>query len=433
MIGMEDRYEVLDVVARGAMATVWRARDVRLGRIVAVKRPHPAQNVISSDETFTAAARSAAVVTHPNLVTVFDTGSDDTGAFLVMEFVDGPTVAEMGGAPDGAAALGSAVASGLSALHAAGIVHGDVRPANILLSPVGPKLTNFATARALDTSTNPSVTTPRFEAPEVLAGDEPDKAADVYSLGAVLSWLAGQAAPDAELTSVIEHAMAQDPDARPTAATLAERLHRIAPGHSVTVAAPIVAGAATLADPPTDATLHFDEPPAPVEPPEAEETSASRLRTFAALIAVVLLTIVAAVLASGGDDEPGPVAVDTTTVEPATTTTVPDSETDAPETTEADEGGGVFNTVRIFVTFIRETPRNVLTRTGADEIISDVADGVSEAIRGNTEEAQSNLADAVETVQEEVDSESVIDRAIELITRLAQQLGLDVEQVVEPG
>jgi hypothetical protein len=93
----------------------------------------------------------------------------------------------------------------------------------------------------------------------------------------------------------------------------------------------------------------------------------------------------------------------------------------------------VFNTVRIFVTFIRETPRNILTSSGAEEIISDVADGVSEAIRGNDDEAESSLADAVETVQVEIDSETVIDRAIELITRLARQLGLDVEGVLEPS
>jgi hypothetical protein len=106
---------------------------------------------------------------------------------------------------------------------------------------------------------------------------------------------------------------------------------------------------------------------------------------------------------------------------------------DATTTTVEEESGGVFNTVRIFVTFIRETPRDVLTNSGAEEIITDVADGVSEAIRGNAEEAQTNLADAVETVQEEVDSQSVIDRAVELITRLARQLGLDVEEIQPSG
>jgi hypothetical protein len=435
MVGMEDRYEILDVVAHGTMATVWRAQDVRLGRLVAIKRPHPAPGAGSSDSAFAAAARSAAAVTHPNLITIFDTATDDTGAYLVMEFVDGPTLAEMGGASGGAAALGSELASGLSALHAAGIVHRDVRPSNILLGPTGSKLTNFGTARTLDATTRSNLATPRFEAPEVLAGSDPTKAADIYSLGAVLSWLAGQTPPDRELSGIIDQAMSEDPGARPTAATLAERLHKIAPTPMTAVAA-----TPTVAAPPRDdATQYLDAVPAPLDTADpdtadSEPTAPSRRRRLAALIAVMVVAVIVAVVALPGDDEPISVAGDTTTVDPTTATTAtPSAGTDASDTTVEEESGGVFNTVRIFVTFIRETPRNVLTSSGAEEIISDVVDGVSEAVRGNDDEAQTNLADAVETVQEEIDSETVIDRAIELITRLARQLGLDTEGIEPSG
>lgn len=151
------------------------------------------------------------------------------------------------------------------------------------------------------------------------------------------------------------------------------------------------------------------------------------------MIAVILVAFIVAVVALPGNDEPLPGSVDTTTINPATEATVPSSTgTDPSDTAVAEETGGVFSTVRIFVTFIRETPRNVLTSSGAEEIISNVTDGVSEAIRGNLGEAESDFADAVETVQEEIESETVIDRAIELITRLARQLGLDVEGVIEP-
>ncbi len=427
---MEDRYEILDVAAHGAMATVWRAQDVRLGRVVAIKRPHATPDGGSAHSAFAAAARSAASVTHPNLITIFDTGADETGPYLVMEFIDGPTLAEMGGAPGGAAAVGSDVASGLSALHAAGIVHRDVRPSNILLGPTGPKLTNLGTARTLDAANRPSVTTPRFEAPEVLAGGEPDKAADVYSLGAVLSWLAGQTSPDRELSAAIGEAMSVDPGKRPTAATLADRLHRIAPSPTTAVATT----PAVHATPNDDATRQFDGALVPSETADPEPESSRPRRRLAAVIAVALVTLIVAVMALAGDDDATPVAGDTTTVEPATETTGPSPEaTDAPATTVAEEEGGVFNTVRIFVTFIRETPGNVLTSSGAEEIISNVVDGVSEAVRGNDDEAESSLADAVETVQEEIDSETVIDRAIELITRLARQLGLQVERVLEPS
>lgn len=435
---MEDRYEILDVVAHGAMATVWRAQDVRLGRVVAVKRPHPAPDTVSAESAFADAARSAAAVTHPNLITILDAGSDDIGPYLVMEFVDGPTLAEMGGASDGAAALGAAIASGLSAVHAAGIVHRDLRPSNIVLGPTGPKLTNFGTARTLDATTGSSVATPRFEAPEVLAGGEPSAPGDIYSLGAVLSWLAGQTAPDPELTAIIEHAMDDEPGARPTAAVLAERLRKIVP--KVMTLAPPTSAATVAAAPADEATRQYDGPlvDGPIAPEtddDAEPESTSRSRRIAAVVVVVLLAIIVAAVALSGDEDPTPVAGDTTAVDPATSTTTPSSteSSDAPNTTVAEDSGGVFNTVRIFVTFIRETPSNVLTSSGADEIISDVADGVSEAIRGNAEEAQSNLEDAVETVQEEIESPTVIDRAIELIARLARQLGLDLEEVPEPS
>ncbi len=434
MSAMEDRYEILDVIARGAMATVWRARDVRLDRVVAIKRPHPTPNAGTTDAGFAAAARSAAGVTHPNLITIFDTGTDATGPYLVMEFVDGPSLVEMGGASGGAAALGSEVSSGLSALHAAGIVHRDVRPSNILLGPTGAKLTDFGTARSIDAGTRSSVAAPRFEAPEVLAGGEPDGAADVYSLGAVLSWLAGQSAADPQLSSIIEQAMSEEPKARPTAATLAERLHKIAPTSVAAVRpSPTVAAAPQSAD----ETRQYHGPLASSETPDSDQPSPRRRRRLVAWIAAILLALIVAVVAFPGDEDPVPVASDTTIVATtdgdATATTSGSGEASVPETTVAEESGGVFNTVRIFVTFIRETPRDVLTNSGAEEIISDVADGVSEAIRGNDDEAESSLGSAVETVQEEIESESIIDRAIELITRLARQLGLDVERVVEPS
>jgi serine/threonine protein kinase len=429
MIAMEDRYEILDVVARGAMTTIWRARDVRLDRVVAVKRPHSAD----ASAAFTEAARSAAGVTHPNLITILDAGTDETGPYLVMAFVDGPTLAEMGGAPDGVATLGSEIASGLSALHAAGIVHGDIKPSNILLARTGSKLTSFATARTPGAATGSGVATRRFEAPEVLAGSDPTHAADVYALGSVLSWLAAQTSPDPELSSIIQPAMSEEPTVRPTAATLAEQLSRIA-----SASAPVVTTApqdATAAD--NDETRVFETAPAQLEVPEreAEPPPPRRGRRVAAVIGVMLLLLLVAVATLPGDDD-DPVAADTTSVATTTADAAPASTTEessAPDTSEEEESGGVFNTVRIFVTFIRDTPRNVLTNSGAEDIISDVADGVSEAIRGNAEEAQSNLADAVDTVQEEIESDSIIDRAIDLIARIARQLGLDADQVVEPS
>lgn len=434
MTSMDERYEVLDVVASGASSTVWRARDRHLDRLVAIKRPHPGEEGAAR---FAAAARSAASVSHPHLVTIFDTGVDASGPYVVMEFVDGPTLAEMGTESGRAPALGSDVASGLSALHAAGIVHGDVRPSNIILAPTGTRLTAFAAARPRDTSSQSVMPTPRFVAPEILAGDEPSAASDVYSLGAVLSWLTGEAPADEGLSAAIMQATSDVPAARPTAATLASRLDAIAAPRLAAVATttPGVEGS------PVDPTREFDTA-SMVEDPDvgrsipddADANPPERRRTVVMLSIAVLVALIAwvAVALSGDDDSPVPAAGDTTTVDPAPTT-APETTQAGPETTVAEEQGGVFATVRIFVEFIRDTPRNVLDATGAEDIVSDVADGVSQAIRGNEEEAESRFADAVETVEEEIDSPTVVDRAIELIGRIAQQLGLNTEGFLQPS
>ena len=115
----QERYELVDVIGSGGMATVWRANDTRLGRVVALKRPHPAPPGSVTLTRFAREARAAATVSHPHLVAVYDAGEDDIGPYLVMEFVDGPSLAS--GSPSGSiAALGAQIASALAALHAAG-------------------------------------------------------------------------------------------------------------------------------------------------------------------------------------------------------------------------------------------------------------------------------------------------------------------------
>ena len=419
---MEDRYEILDVVASGAAATVWRARDVRLERTVAIKRPSAGRDTESA--AFTERARSAASVTHPNLVTIFDTGTDETGPFLVMELVEGPNLAEAGGSPRRPASLGADIAAGLSALHAAGAAHGDVRPSNVLLGPTGPKLTDFGTARIPEVSNAAD-----FVAPEVLAGGDASEAADVFALGSLLSWLAARDSFDPALARVIDDALSEDPSERPTAAAIAARLREIsAPGSTGPPAGALAAvPAAPTGD---DATRHYDEPLVPSEASDAEPTSPSRRRRVALVVALAAIAVVAAMLALADGDEPEPLAGATTsTLDPTATTTTSPPDTSPSEEAPTEEGG-VFETVRTFIVFIREAPGNVLDRTDAEQIVSDVVDGVSEAIRGNEDEATSSFSDAVENV-EEIDSETMVDRAIDLIGRIAGQLGLDVERIFE--
>lgn len=246
----EDRYEVLDVIGAGGMATVWRARDRALDRIVALKRPHPAPPGSPAHTRFDREARIAAAVDHPNLISVYDVGHDAQGPYLVMEYVDGPSLATAPQAPGDAARIGSEIAAALAALHAAGIVHRDVKPGNVLLAPGGAKLTDFGIARHADTVTltQPGLVhaTPAYAAPEVLAGGEQTAASDVYSAAVVVAeLLTGDRRRVATLPTAwqaaLAPALASDPTGRPSAAEFAATLRAQADRPAATALPPTVA------------------------------------------------------------------------------------------------------------------------------------------------------------------------------------------------
>lgn len=193
------RYRLVERIDEGGAGEVWRARDERLGRDVAVKL----LGIEADDafrERFTDEARRAAVVSHPNVVTVFDQGQDGPDAYMVMEHVRGRTlrevVSERGAlGPMEAARIVSQVADALDAAHAAGVIHCDVKPANVILDQRGTaKLTDFGVARAArGPAEHDLIGTPRYIAPERIEGKPPTPASDVYGLGLVAyELLAGQ-------------------------------------------------------------------------------------------------------------------------------------------------------------------------------------------------------------------------------------------------
>ena len=227
------RYEIERPLGHGAMAVVDLARDRELGRLVALKRL--AENLARDAdlrERFLREGRLAARLNHPNIVRVFDVGEADGRPYIAMEHVDGETLADLiarrGTVPATlASALGMQAARALAAAHAAGLVHRDVKPHNLLLRRDGVlKLGDFGIAVGLEgtrlTLAGTVLGTAAYLAPEQARGEEVTPAADVYALGLVLvELLTGHpnrnARVNGALGPTIEGCLEKDPRLRPSA------------------------------------------------------------------------------------------------------------------------------------------------------------------------------------------------------------------------
>ncbi|WP_408649356.1 serine/threonine-protein kinase [Streptomyces herbicida] len=193
---LADRYELQELLGRGAMGEVWRARDHLLGQPVAVKLLHAEEG--TDTERFRLEAQIAARLNHPNAVGMYDFGSHHDQPHLVMELVDGWNLAQersLRGAltPAEAAAITAQAAAGLSAAHQQGVVHRDVKPANVMLTTDRTaKIADFGIARFAQeaasslTATGKIIGTADYLAAERALGRPAQPASDVYSLGCVL-------------------------------------------------------------------------------------------------------------------------------------------------------------------------------------------------------------------------------------------------------
>jgi len=211
-------YEVTDLVGAGGMGEVYRARDTRLGRDVAIKvLPEHVAHDPAALSRFDHEARAVAALSHPHIEALFDIGETDGTRYLVMELLEGETLAtrlRRGALPEkDALRIGAEIAEALGAAHAHGIVHRDVKPANVMLTRSGVKLLDFGLARLQRTAGSPGETTAAttelgergvagtlpYMAPEQLEGKEADARADIWALGCVLfEMLAGRRAFEGE-------------------------------------------------------------------------------------------------------------------------------------------------------------------------------------------------------------------------------------------
>jgi Serine/threonine protein kinase len=192
---ISDRYEIIDIVGSGGMADVYKARDQRLNRFVAIK---VLKTEYSNDKSFVnkfrGEAQSAAGLSHPNIVNVYDVGDDNGLHFIVMELVEGITLKrfiERKGKLDikEAVGIGIQIAQGMDAAHENHIVHRDIKPQNIIISRDGKvKVTDFGIAKATNsnTITSNAMGSVHYLSPEQARGGYSDEKSDIYSLGVTL-------------------------------------------------------------------------------------------------------------------------------------------------------------------------------------------------------------------------------------------------------
>jgi serine/threonine-protein kinase len=337
------RYQLDGRIAAGAAGEVWRATDLVLSRPVAVKRLRDGYaGQPEAMERFRAEARHAGALSHPGIAQVYDYGEAEPPSppFLVMEFVDGPSLAGLldGGPLDPADAMDALaqVAAGLAAAHAAGLVHRDIKPANLLVAPDGQvKITDFGIAHAAGsaqlTRTGTMVGTPSYLAPERAGGASATAASDLYSLGVVAyECLAGQppfqgtpmevvaacqraampplpATVPAEVAALVMELTAKDPAARPASATQvatrAARLRDTLRDSRATTRAAVPPSAGPVPPPPAGLPA-AGLPPAGLPPaglPPAGPLPAASPASATATMAAPLL----ASLATGWPAEPG--------------------------------------------------------------------------------------------------------------------------------
>ncbi len=256
------RYEIVDLIGRGGMGEVWKGHDAELDRPVALKFLFSVVDSSRLAERLTHEARAASALNHPNIVTIYEVIRHEETPIIVMELVEGRPLRAIAGSPQPIAQViqySLQVARALAAAHAHGIVHCDIKPENILVRADGyVKVLDFGLARRIDRESAATglAGTPRYMSPEQLRGESVSPASDIFALGVVLyelccgrhpfaaespfdtlqATLTREAEPPSssnpaippDLENPLDAMLAKSPEARPSAAEVADGLDRIA-------------------------------------------------------------------------------------------------------------------------------------------------------------------------------------------------------------
>lgn len=340
------RYRLHNEIGQGGMGAVWRATDELLGRVVAIKRVRlgslPPDEAARARERTMREARIAAALHHPHVVSIFDVVIEDGEPWLILEYVPsrslGAVLREQGPmAPGEVAEIGAQIAAGLAAAHAAGVVHRDVKPDNVLIAGTDPlgmttaKLTDFGISRVAQTSDITAADilsgTPAYLAPEAARGEGTGPRSDMYSLGAtlytaveghppfgsdqgnvlaLLTRVGRGGAPEPShagpLTDILCDLVADDPASRPTAVETHRVLRELSgaplPEHPV----PPPAGRAEPTGP-----EHTLQAPPRAEPAIIITAPKPRPRwvsVVASVLTVLAVTVAAVLVVSAGQDAP---------------------------------------------------------------------------------------------------------------------------------
>ncbi|MEO6789796.1 MAG: serine/threonine-protein kinase [Ornithinibacter sp.] len=430
---LADRYVLGDRIGHGGMGQVWRGTDLVLGREVAVKAIDLTKVPDESAAArFEREARVTAGMSHPNVVTVHDSGVEGDTAYLVMELLPGPSLAEHladGPLPiEEVIEVGRQVASALEAAHARGLVHRDIKPANIAYAADGRvRVLDFGITQLADTTGSHSLTathtvmgTAEYLAPEQALGGRVDGRADLYALGCVLYALlvggppfrgatavatmmmhANDPVPDVRegrpdtpgwLADLVTSLLAKDPDGRPAGA---RAVVQALTAHRAPEVAPTVAMSPVPA-----AVLPPVSPPAPPVTDPARRGSSWPLVVIA-LVAVVALALLGwQVLAKNAD--PGAIPSTTPSVATSAPPTTASPQTSAPEPTPTltptptptptpspstspsqDPGQGVTDGVAALTSAVRVLQRDGTLDPKPAQSLDDGLAKVTKALRGS--------------------------------------------------